>query len=335
MTVEEILKQTGLTDEQIAALDAKAITAFGGVLSAAEQERQAATLAATKAEQDRAAAAAASEEAEKQRQAAAAAKEAAEVAQRANAEFYDQTIAPALNNWGTEKANLEAQAAFYRTQNEAARTAGFVPAEAPAFQAASGPAAAQGTQVRDAQGRYVAGAPGGVPGSPTFTMEDVRNGLGSTIGTLTDIQWKYQSLYGKPMPIPPTELVRQAEAVKLDPAAYAARTFGFAEKEAEIARKTQEEHDKQIAEQATKPFEQKLADAEAAAKKAVEDNDRKWAEKIGSNPDVRIAQPSRFTEVSRAVKSGERPDPLLLNESQRRQATATAIRHEVAEQTAA
>lgn len=334
MTVEEILKQTGLNDEQIAALDAKVVSAFGGVLSAAEQERQAGTQAAAKAEQDRQAAAKAAEEAEKQRVATVAVKEAAEVARRANEEFYDQTIAPALNNWGTEKANLEAQAAFYRAQNEAARQAGFVPTEAPAFQAQPAATGAT-TQTRDAQGRYVSGAPGSVPGSPTFTIEDVKNGLGSTLGTLTDIQWKYQSLFGKPMPIPPTELVRQAEAVKLDPAAYAARTFGFAEKEAEMARKTQEDHDKQVAELATKPYEQKLAEAEAAAKKAVEDNDRKWAEKIGSNPDVRLVQPSRFTEVARAVKSGERPDPLLLNESQRRQATATAIRHEIAEQPAA
>jgi hypothetical protein len=95
-TVQQILKETGLSDEQIAGIDAKAIAAFGGVLTTAEQ-----------------------------------AQEQAEIAKRSNEKFYDESIAPALNTWGTEKANLEAQAAFYRTQNGAARAAGFQFDEAP------------------------------------------------------------------------------------------------------------------------------------------------------------------------------------------------------------
>jgi hypothetical protein len=78
MTVEEVLRQSGLTDEQIAALDAKIINGFTGVLSTAEQERQA----------------------------AAQARESAEIAKRSNEKFYDETIAPSLNTWATERANL-------------------------------------------------------------------------------------------------------------------------------------------------------------------------------------------------------------------------------------
>ena len=285
-SVQEILRQTGFTDEQIIALDPRAMTAFTGVLTAAEQERQAAAQAAQEAAQERAT---------------------AEAALNGNRQLYDQQIAPALNNWGTEKANMEAQLAFYRAQNDAARTAGFVPAEAPGFQ-----------QPRDAGGRYVSGAPGSVPGSPTFTMEDVRNGLGSTMGTLANIQWKYQTLYNAPLPISPTELVRQAEAVRMDPAAYAAREYKFVEKEAETARKQAEAHDNEV------------------ANKAAAERDRFWAERTGSNPDVRVAQSSRFGEAARAVKAGSRPDPLSLNEAQRRQGTASAIRQDiVAEQPAA
>ncbi len=329
-SVAEILKQTGLSDDQIAALDAKVVSGFSSVLTTAESERQDARAAAAQAEQDRKAASAAATQAESERVAAVTAQEAAEVAKRANAEFYDQSIAPALNNWGTEKSNLEAQVAYYKAQNEGARAAGFIPAEAPAYQP---PAAIPGNgQARDASGRYVANMPGSVPGSPTFTMEDVRNGLGSTLGTLTDIQWKYQSLYGKPMPISPTELVRQAESVKLDPGVYAARNFKFAEKEAEMARSAAEEHDAKIRAEAAAPFEAKLAEAAKEKEEAVKATDRKWAEKIGSNPDVRIAQPSRFADVARAVKANERPDPLTLNEGQRRQATSAAIRQEIAEQ---
>ena len=66
-TVNEILKQSGLTDEQIAALDAKAITAFTGVLTTAEQERKTAGEAAAKAEQERLAAQKEAEKAEQER----------------------------------------------------------------------------------------------------------------------------------------------------------------------------------------------------------------------------------------------------------------------------
>ena len=255
-TVHEILKQSGLSDEQIAAMDAKAITAFTGVLTTAEQERQAAQESVTKAEQERQAAQQAVEKAEQERQAAAAAKEAAELAQRSNAQFYDTEIAPALNNWGTEKANLEAQAAFYRAQNEAARAAGFVPTEAPNYQPQN--PAAQTQPQRDAQGRYVAGAPGSTPGSPTFTMQDVRDGLGTTLGTLTDIQWKYQRLFNEPLPISPTQLVREAEAQRLDPVAYAEKRFNFQAREQEMQRKTAEEHDAKIRAEAAAPYEARL-----------------------------------------------------------------------------
>jgi hypothetical protein len=162
-------------------------------------------------------------------------------------------------------------------------------------------------------------------------MEDVRNGLGQTIGTLTDIQWKYQRLFNEPLPISPTQLVREAEAQRLDPVVYAEKRFNFQAREQEIQRKAAEEHDAKIRAEAAAPFEAKLKEAEAARQKAIEETDRKWAEKIGSNPDVRIAQPSRFADVARAVKANERPDPLNLNESQRRQATSQAIHQELAE----
>ncbi len=273
-TVAEILKASGLSDEQIAALDAKAITAFSGVLTTAEQAGMQ----------------------------AAADRERAEIERRSNAKFYDESIAPALNTWGTEKANLEAERAYYKAQNEAARSAGFVPEEAPGFQS------------RDGGGRFVAGAPGGTPGSPTFqSIDQLRNEVGGALGTLADLQWRHQRLFNEPMPISPTQLVREAESQRLDPVAYAERRFGFQAREQELARKAEQER------------------VDKATQAAVAANDRKWAEKIGSNPDVRIAQPSRFADVARAVKANERPDPLNLNVAQRQQATSQAIRHEITE----
>lgn len=331
-TVQEVLKQSGLNDEQIAALDAKVIAGVTGILTAAEQAQRTAQESAAKAEADRLATQQAQEKADKERQAAVQEKEAADVIKRANEQYYAESIVPALNTWGTEKANLEAEIAFYRKQNETARTSGFIAAEAPKFTPPEVPLPEN--QLRDNKGRYAANVPGATPGSPTFTMEDVRNGLGTTLGTLTDIQWKYQTLFGKPMPISPTDLVRQAEAVKLDPATYAARTFQFAEKETEIARRSQEEHDAKIRAEAVAPFEAKLAEKDKAVDEAIKANDRKWAEKIGSNPDVRIAETSRFADVTRAVKAGERPDPLSMNDSQRKIATRQAIRSEIVENAA-
>lgn len=332
-TVQDILKQSGFTDEEIATWDAKKLAALGNTWTSVEQtaaqKEQAATEAATKAEQERKAATEAVAKAEQERVAASKAQEAAEVAKRANEQFYAESVAPALNTWASEKSNKEAEIAFYKTQLEGARTNGFVPTDAPKFTPPE--IVPPANQARDNQGRYVANAPGGTPGSPTFTMQDVRDGLGSTLGTLTDIQWKYQTLYNKPMPISPTELVRQADAVKLDPAAYAARTFQFQEREAEIARKAAEDHDAKIKAEATAPYEARLAEAKKAGEEAVKAKVRELTEKFSSNPDVRIAQPSRFADVARAVKAGERPDPLMLNESQRKMATRQAIHSEIAE----
>jgi ATPase subunit of ABC transporter with duplicated ATPase domains len=165
-SVAEILKASGLTDEQIAALDAKALTAFNGVLTTAEQERATAAESARKAEEERAA--------------AKAAQEAAELAQRANKEFYDQTIMPSLTGWedkekqyAQEIANAKALAAFYEAQNKAAKESGFIAADAPAFNPTSVVIPA-----RDGNGKFVANSPGGTPGSPTFRMEEVEDRLG-------------------------------------------------------------------------------------------------------------------------------------------------------------
>jgi hypothetical protein len=274
-TVADVLRGSGFTEEQIAALDNRTITAFSGVLSAAEQERQRA-------------------EAERQ----------------ANATFYDQQISPSLAAWdeqqtqvNNEKARLAAEVAFYRTQAEQARASGFIPSDAPGFE-----------QPRDQGGRYVAGAPGGTPGSPTFfDVNQVYQRAGDAVSVLTDIQWEHQKLFGQPLPISPGELVKQADRVKLDPRTYAARTFNWDARKAEMEKKQQEEHDNQI-----------RKEAEAA-------RDKVWSEKVGSNPDVRMPMASRYADTQKAVKQGLLPDPLTLNESQRRTATAQAIRHEISE----
>jgi len=314
-SLAEVLKSSGWTQEQIDALDAKAQSGLtnyvSNVYQTAEQKQQEAATLAAKAEADRKIAVESSE-------AARVAQEKAELESRSTKEFWDNTYSPGVAAWETErqkllqdKINADAHSAFLKAQNDGAKAAGFIPADAPAYTpTTTTTTTTNGT--RDGQGRFVAGQQGGTPGSPTFTVDDVRSGFGTMLGTIPDIQWRHQALYGKPMPIAPTELVKQAEALKLSPGEYAARTFKFSERQQELDNQAKEAE-------------------KAAAAKAVADNDKKWAEKIGNNPDVRIAQPSRFADVTRAVKAGERPDPTKMNEAARRKATHQAIMSEISE----
>lgn len=98
-TVAEVLKSAGLTDEQITAMDAKALAGFTTVLSAAEAERSQ-----------------------------------AELAQRAANDFYETQITPALNTWGSKEAELTARVEYYKTIADKAKDNGFI-AEVPPFKA--------------------------------------------------------------------------------------------------------------------------------------------------------------------------------------------------------
>ena len=318
-TVQEILLASGLTQEQINALDAKAVSAFSGVLTTAEQQRTEATQAAAQAERDR--------------QAAKAAQDAAELAQRSNIDFYENSIVPGLTGWEAEKKALEtkaaneaALAAFYKAQNEGARSAGFIPTDAPAFTPSA-------EQPRNASGQYVSGAPGSTPGSPTFMdPSQIAGRIGDVAGAITDIQWKFQTLYGKPLPVAPSELIRQADAQKLSPMDYAARSFNFVAREKEIAEKAKQDHDAAIASAA---IAEKEKEWKAEREKLLADQaakERLRAEQVGSNPEIRQAPgSSRFAEVARAVKEGTLPDPLKMTDAQRRSATRQQIHSEIAE----
>ncbi len=269
-TVEEILKQSGFTEEQIKGLEPRAITAFSSVLSQAEAERA------------------------------------------ANARFYDESIVPSLTAWDEEKsrydannARKDAELAFYRTQAEAQ---GIVLSDPP------------GHQGRDGQGRYVAGG-GGTPGSPTYvagngnggvSMNDIDQRLGTGISNASWAMMEYQRLNpGQFLPDSFDRLAQEATVARLPFRDFVERKYQFAEKRAEAEKKRQEAHDDKI-----------RKDAEAA-------RDRVWAEKVGSNPDIKAGQPSRWSDISRARAANLIPDPLSMNEEQRRQSTRQMIREDI------
>jgi len=270
-TVEEILKESGMTDEQIKALDAKVTTGLTTVLTTAS-----------------------------------AAQEKAELERRAQVEQYEKQIAPALDNWANEKASYDAKIAAYDAALKSAKEGGFKVPDI-LVPSATDPAASRGPD-----GKFVAGQ-NPVPGSPQF-VEGLRKEIGSAFSFAADVQWKYQQLYGTMIPDSPTALISEAVAQHMSPMAWAEKKYQFKEKEA------------------AKVAADKKKELEAATAAAVAENDKKWAEKVGSNPDVRQAQVSKYSEINKAVKAGTRPDPLApgVSEAQRDANTRAAIRADIA-----
>jgi hypothetical protein len=302
----DVLKQSGLTDEQIAAIDAKALAAADTYVSKVEKDAQD---LAVKAEADRKA---------KEVDAAAAktAQEAAELQKRSVDEFWTNTYNPGIAAWEVERTKLAkaaadaaAEAAFYKTQRETyLKELNIDPSNAPAFAAPTPVPAADQNRT---------------PGTPTFTIDDVRNEMGTALGTVANIQWEYQTLYGRPMPISPTDLLRQAEANKFkDPATYASQIFKFAEKREEIRQTAAKAHDDEIAKNAAEAKETEWKAKLDAREIEIAAEKKKLAEGAGSNPDVKLPPgSSKFADLQRATKAGERPDPTKLTPQERRQST--------------
>ncbi len=326
-TLGEVLKKSGWTQEQIDALDAKAVSGLNSVLTTASdaeatasQKQQEAATAAAKAEADRRAA-------EKSATDAKAAQDAAELSQRTVKEFWDNTYNPGIAAWEKERAALakkaadaEAETAFYKTQRESLKAAGIITADAPVF---TPPAVVP--PVVD---------PTKTPGTPTFVDPNVVvSRVGDGMYGVMNIMHKYSTLHnGQPLPISPSQLIQEADRLKLSPMDYAARTFKFAEKEAEAAAAAAKAHDDAIAAAAVASTDE----AHKAEIKKLQDDfnakEKLRAEQGGNNPDVRVPPgSSKFADLQRATKAGERPDPTKMTAEQRRQVTLSNIHKEIEE----
>lgn len=322
-TLVETLKQTGFTDEQIAALDPRLVTTFTTVLTTAEQK-----------EKDARAAQAAAVAADAQ---AKANREAAELATRANTELYETKIVPAMTDMETEKQRLEndrirlaSENSYYKTQFEEAKKTGFIGTEVPGFDPTkAGLPPVPPAQQRDGGGRFVPGQ----TGSPVFTMDQIDERLGNGVSNIGWAMQEYQRLSGGQfLPDPFDKLSAEATANKLPFRDYVARKYDFATKQREINERLQREHDDKIRTEVTTES-QKLIDAAKAEAAATVATERKaMAEKYGNNPDVRPAVQAQFAEVRRGVEDKTRPDPLMLSDRERHRVTRTQISERVAAQ---
>ena len=329
-TIADVLKQSGYTQEQIDALDAKLLAGMKTALSGAEQaekdaltKQQEAAALAKKAEDDRKAA-------ETAAAAALKAKEEAELQQRSVDSFWKETYNPSVKAWEEEKAKLAkaaadatAKAAFYETQRKTyLETLGIDPANAPEFKPE--PAATNTTTV--------------TPGTPTVVdPNQIVARATAGLNTISDIEWKYRLLYGgQTMPMSPSALIQNADAMKLTPEQYAARTFKFAEKEEEARVAAARKHDEEIAAAAVA---QKEADHKAELERIQNENNAKLktlTEKNGQNPDVREPiNSARFDAIRQAEKVGERKSPLGMSQEERRKMTFTNVHKALEERAAA
>lgn len=226
-------------------------------------------------------------------------REAAELKERQLKDYVANQINPMLDEYGTKNTNLAAEVAFYKAQHEASKANGFIPADAPGFTAPRDPAS----------GQFVAGA-NAVPGSPDFKQFETK--VGQAIFTLQDLNWKYQALYGRPLPDAPSQLAQEAAAQHMSVVDYAAKKYGFAQKEQEVAAKTKQEEIDRI------------------VKEKVAENDRQWAER-NANPGLRAAETSQFSQIRKAIDEKKRPDPLMQTKEERHRSTVDMIQRDLAE----
>lgn len=194
-SVAEILKESGLTDEQISAIDAKALEGLNKYATEANSNL-----------------------------------EKAELALRAQREEYDKNIAPALANWADRDTTISTKVAAYETFINKMKDSGYIPPEIlkemPTFGAPATPVVATpGSPVRTPDGRFVA-----QPTNVDFEKK-LRDDMGGAFAFAADTQWKYRTLFGQEMPDSPTTLIREATANRMSPMDWAAKKYDFVGKE--------------------------------------------------------------------------------------------------------
>jgi hypothetical protein len=273
-TTEEILKSAGLTEEQIKALDPKAVTAFSGMMTQAESN-----LAAAKEER------------------------------RKVEDWWAKEGQEEINGVYNKLTESQAREAYYRAQAEKAKEFGFIPTEAPgaAPAAPAAPPAANPEPPRAADGRFQANS-NPVPGSPQFMTKD------EGYQALANSAWyisEWARLHDGKMPDKSLEeMASEASSDRRKFRDHVENKY-FAPRRKEMAEKQQKERDDKL-----------VADTRAAVEK-------EYAQKFGSNPDLRQGQVSRFSRYTEGQNGSKPVYPGALNDRARKEQTRTMI-HEIA-----
>lgn len=211
-TVAEILKESGLSDEQITAIDAKAMDGLTRVVSSANE-----------------------------------AQDKAELALRAQREEYDSRIAPALASWADQDTRLSTENAAMRTYLDKIKTSGYLPPElVSAIPVVGAPAtpSTPGSPTRTPDGRFIASET--TPPPVVVDTKKIEADLAGAFTFAADTQWNYRRLFGKEMPDSPTALIREAGQNRMSPQEWAAKKYDFSGRETAIKAEEQKKHDDTI-----------------------------------------------------------------------------------------
>jgi hypothetical protein len=134
------------------------------------------------------------------------------------------------------------------------------------------------------------GAVAAVPGSPAIggnvDEKKILGNVGLAVGSLLNLSNEYSRLYGQPIPDDILTLNAEAERARKPLLEYAAEKYKFASKREEIAASKSKEHD------------------EAIRKEAEDKVRREYAERNGSNPNLRSGVTSNNSFVPK-IKSDD------------------------------
>ena len=133
---------------------------------------------------------------------------------------------------------------------------------------------------------------------------------------VSNTQWvlaEYMRLHNGAVPPDDIEaLANEATVQRMPLRQYVEKKYDFQAKRDKIKADDQKKHDDAIVQATTDKVTKELA------------------ERFGSNPALRQAETSRFSTLEKAVKEGQRPDPMKMSREQRHEATRKIIQQEVA-----
>lgn len=223
MTLAEMLKKEGFTEDQIKAItgDPKVASTFEGMVAQAERDKAEGTRLKTEAE-------------EKER--------------KVN-DWWKTEATGEINKWSSEVASAKARAAFLETQVAEAKKMGFIADPTPGTTATSTTAATTTT--------HVSGSPEYVT-KDEFGKQ--ASGVVTSFYITQDISNEYLSLFGKPL-LGLNDLVKEAQANRMGLREHVEKKFNFQGKRDEIsaaAKKAEEDAiRKDEREKATREFSEK------------------------------------------------------------------------------
>ena len=152
------------------------------------------------------------------------------------------------------------------------------------------------------------------PGTPQFNGDanEFVSRAARGLQEIADVDYKHRALFNAPMPVTPSELIRQADARGLSPGEFAERQFGFSKKESELAAQRAQEAEQRIRQDERAKIVSKYSDGQSGS----------------FNP---MAASGSMGAIRRATQEGKLVDPLKLDAAGRRKQALESIHRAVEE----